>query len=108
MRLTYIDTVSTGKNIKRLFKESGLTMDEFAEMMGLTGTRTLFKWFNGSAVPKTDNLITMKFIFNTSIDEILVGIDEGDDSKSSPSPIYRPYYNNFNNNLMHQSHSRAA
>lgn len=87
MRLTSIDTKATGQNIKHLFKESGLSMEEFAEAMGLTGPRTIFKWFSGDAVPKTDNLITMKFLFNTSIDEILVGIDEGDDH-SSPSNFF--------------------
>lgn len=88
MRLTTIDTVTTGKNIKRLFKESGMSMDEFVEIMGLTGPRTIFKWFTGEAVPKADHLITMKYIFNTSLDDILVGIDKGDDKMSSPSNIY--------------------
>lgn len=94
-----IDAQTTGSNIKRLFLCSGLSIESFAEEVGVS-ERTIYKWFKGDAIPKTDNLIVMKYLFHANLDDILIGINRSEDKEkgdANASPfnfIYRVSFSN--------------
>lgn len=66
-----VDMVQTGKNIRRLRAQSGLSASDLQSALGLSSTRAIFKWQRGDSVPSVDNLVVLAFLFGVRIDDIL-------------------------------------
>lgn len=66
-----VDMVKTGQNIKNLRKNAGLSVDDIQNALGLSSPRAIFKWQRGDCLPTVDNLVTLSFLFNVPIDDIL-------------------------------------
>ena len=73
-----IDMERTGKNIAKLRKESGYSVQQLSDIMGFTSPQAVYKWQHGKCLPTVDNLVFLSKIFNTSMDSILV-LNEGRD-----------------------------
>lgn len=67
-----IDLVRTGENIKKLRKESGLSVRDLQEILGLRTSQAIYKWQQGVSLPTVDNLIILAKLWGKTIDEILV------------------------------------
>ena len=61
-----------GKFFKELRKEKGMTQEQFAEHMNVSG-RTVSRWETGSNMPDLDILIEMADFFEVDIRELLDG-----------------------------------
>ena len=61
-----------GERIKGLQIASGYSVREISEQAFLT-TAAIYKILNGRCIPKTDNLVFLSLILNTTIDYILLG-----------------------------------
>lgn len=72
MRIPTIDTVATGKNIKKMREESGLTVSKLQSKLMLAIPNAIYKWQRGDSLPSIDNLVALSAIFNVKIDDILV------------------------------------
>ena len=59
-----------GEKIYKLRKEMGLSQNQLAEMLGLSG-KTVSKWENGGGLPQIDALKKLSDIFGVSADELL-------------------------------------
>lgn len=57
-------------NLKKLRKVKGLSQIELAKKLGVS-QETVSKWESGKVIPDIKNLISMKTIFNVSIDYLL-------------------------------------
>ena len=57
-------------NLKKLRKVKGLSQIELAKQLGVS-QETVSKWESGKVIPDIKNLISMKTIFNVSIDYLL-------------------------------------
>lgn len=83
--LPRIDLKATGKNIRRLMEESGLTPSDIQDAMCFTSVQAIYKWFYGKNMPTLDNLVILAQMFGVTIDNIVVverGADDGCKSES--------------------------
>ena len=67
-----IDPVKTGKNIRKMIRDNGMTMVNAAGKLGLADKSTLYKWIRGDALPGIDNMLALSILLNVSINDILV------------------------------------
>ena len=72
-----MDLKKIGQFLKRLRKETGMTQEQFAEMMGVSG-RTVSRWETGSNMPDLDILIQIADYYEVEIKEILDGERKGE------------------------------
>ena len=66
-----IDLAETGRNIERLRKESGLSVKELQEKIGLGSIQSIYRWQRGETLPTVDNLVLLAEIFEVEVDEII-------------------------------------
>lgn len=62
----------TGRNIMRLRKESGLSVNELQRILGFATPQAIYKWQQGKTLPSLDNLVALAAVFGVRIDDILV------------------------------------
>lgn len=67
-----MDQKKIGGFLKELRKEKGLTQEQFAEMMGVSG-RTVSRWETGANMPDLSILIQIADYYNVDMKEILDG-----------------------------------
>lgn len=67
-----IDMVATGKKIKKLRQDAGLTVKDLQEMFGFTTPQAIYKWQRGTAMPTIDNLVVLAVVFDVPIDDIII------------------------------------
>ena len=72
MRVPYINTVATGKNINRMRMEAGFTVKDMQAVFGFATPQAIYKWIHGTAMPTIDNLVILAAILDVTIDEIIV------------------------------------
>ena len=70
-----IDTIATGKNIKRLRQEEGLTINDLQEALGFETPYSIYRWQKGDTVPSVDSLVILADIFDVTMDDIVVRIE---------------------------------
>ena len=67
-----MDQKKTGRFLRELRKESGLTQEQLSEKMGVTN-RTVSRWENGVNMPDFDLVIELANLYEVSIEELLDG-----------------------------------
>lgn len=67
-----IDLCATGKNIKRLRKENGMSVTQLQEFFGFEYPNAIYKWQKGMSLPTVDNLLALSVLFRVNMNEILV------------------------------------
>jgi len=67
-----VDQKKIGSFLKELRKEKGITQEQFAEVLSVSG-RTVSRWETGSNMPDISLLINIAEYFNVSIPEIING-----------------------------------
>ena len=70
-----IDAEATGKRIKMLMEEKGLSQADLARKLNMT-PMAVSKWVRGMTVPSVDTTKALTKIFECSYQDILVGNDE--------------------------------
>ena len=68
----YYDLVESGKRIKNLRKEKGLSQNALAETLGIN-VKTVSKAERGIIGLSVDNLIQISSYFNVSLDYLILG-----------------------------------
>lgn len=71
-----IDMQATGRRIRELREQNGFSVREISEYMGFSEPQAVYKWQSGQSLPTVDNLLALSKIFQTSIEDILIGDDE--------------------------------
>jgi hypothetical protein len=69
-----IDPAATGKNIRRLRLERGMTVRDLQSYFGFEEPRAIYKWQNGETLPSVDNLYALGNLFGVPMDQILVPV----------------------------------
>ena len=80
-----LDTRAIGARIKELRKANHLTVEDIARFMGFESEQAVYKWQRGDSLPTVDNLYALSRLFDTSVDVILTGDKEKDESPSLSS-----------------------
>ena len=66
-----IDSIATGKTIKRLRKENGLTVRDIQDYFGFDAPQAIYKWQEGKTTPTVDNLIALAKLFDIPVESII-------------------------------------
>ena len=72
--------MNLGENLKKLRKENNLSQEQLADKLNIS-RQAISKWESGKAYPDIDNLILLRNIFNTTIDDLVLREDKVDDNK---------------------------
>jgi len=67
-----MDQKKIGSFLKELRKEKGITQEEFAEKLNVSG-RSISRWETGSSMPDISLLVEISEFFDVSIPEIING-----------------------------------
>lgn len=67
-----INMEDTGRNIRRLRENAGLTVKDIQDIFGFATPQEIYKWQRGTAMPTLDNLVVLSVGLEVTIDEILV------------------------------------
>ncbi len=78
-----LNPIATGNRIKELRKENHIKIDDIVSFMGFESQQSVYKWQRGESLPTVDNLYALSRLFGTTVDDILVGYDEEEQSSSS-------------------------
>ena len=92
MEYPVIDAVATGARIKALRKAHHLKVEDVARFMGFESQQAVYKWQRGDSLPTVDNLYALSRLFETSMDDILRGSKE--ENESSLLPLYTDNFEN--------------
>lgn len=72
-----MDQIKTGRFLREMRKEKGLTQEQLAEKLGVSN-RSVSRWENGRNMPDFDLVTEMAHIYEISIEEILSGERKND------------------------------
>ena len=72
--------MNLGENLKNLRKENNLSQEQLAEKLNIS-RQAISKWESGKAYPDIDNLILLRNIFNTTLDNLVIGNNKVDNNK---------------------------
>ena len=67
-----IDPIRTGANIRKLRHERKISVAKLSNFF-LIARNSIYKWERGETLPSLDNLYSLAWIFNVTVDELLVG-----------------------------------
>lgn len=84
MEYPVLDVIAIGARIKELRKAHHYTVEDVARFMGFESEQAVYKWQRGDSLPTVDNLFALSRLLDTTVDEILTGEMEEDDSPSLP------------------------
>ena len=72
MRMPFINTVATGRNIDRLRAEAGLSVRDIQMVFGFATPQAIYKWIHGTSLPTIDNMVILAAMLDVTLDEIVV------------------------------------
>lgn len=67
-----ISKIETGRRIRRMMAENGVTVREVQEEMGLESPQAVYKWLNARAMPSTENLLILAKLLRVPMEELIV------------------------------------
>ena len=91
-----MDQVKIGNFLKKLRKEKGITQEQLAEILNVSG-RTVSRWENGNNMPDIDILIELADFYEVDIRELIDGErkSENMDKKTKETVIKAAEYMNM-------------
>ena len=72
-----MDQKRVGQFLKQLRKEKGITQEEFAEKIGVSG-RTVSRWETGSNMPDISLLVEIADFYDVDVREIIEGVKKSE------------------------------
>jgi transcriptional regulator with XRE-family HTH domain len=70
-KMTTINTIATGANIKAMMKARQMTTADIQKACGFGTPQAIFKWFRGDTMPTIDNMVILAEMFDVTVDEII-------------------------------------
>ena len=74
-----ISKEETGKRIRRLLAECGITVRDVQEELELDSPQSVYKWLKGKALPSLDNLLVLGCMLDLPVEQLLVLEGEEDE-----------------------------
>ena len=75
-----VDQVKIGNFLKKLRKEKGITQEQLAEILNVSG-RTVSRWETGNNMPDISILVDIADYYDISIPEIISGKEKRNDER---------------------------
>ena len=67
-----IDLEATGKNIKKLRENAGLSVQKLANIFEFENVQVIYQWQKGKHLPSLENLFLLSCLFKKDINEIVL------------------------------------
>ena len=67
-----IDSVATGRRLKELCEQKGLSPHDIRDLMDLNDERIVYYWFSGRYLPSLSNLYLLSQLLDCTINSLLV------------------------------------
>ena len=74
-----IDATATGRRIRELRDLNGLRITDISDALGFYEPQAVYKWMRGECLPTLRNMYRLSILFNTTIDDIVRGAEDGED-----------------------------
>ncbi len=81
-----LNAAAIGKRIRDLRIANHLKVEDVRDYMGFESLQAVYKWQRGESLPTVDNLYALSKLFGTSMDYIVEGSREEDES---PLPCFK-------------------
>ena len=72
MNAPLVNAVETGKNIKRLREEKGITVKELQKIFGFNTPQAIYRWQRGEILPCLDNLLVLAKILDVQVENLII------------------------------------
>lgn len=69
---TVIDLLRTGKRLRCLVEWHGYSIRDIQFYLGLSYPQSIYRWFNGEALPSVDHLLRLSELFHMHMEDLLV------------------------------------
>ena len=67
-----INMAKTGKNIKQLMDDVGMTALDLQRIFGFGSRNPIYRWINGENLPTLDNILILSDALSVPVEQILV------------------------------------
>ena len=67
-----VDMKKTGVHMKELFDKKNISVAEIQKKLGLKSLQSVYRWYNGEALPTVDHLYSLACMLHVPIEELLV------------------------------------
>ena len=67
-----VDMKKTGVHIKELFDKKNISVAEIQKELGLKSPQSVYRWYNGEAMPTVEHLYSLASMLHVPIEELLV------------------------------------
>ena len=74
-----IDATATGRRIRELRDLNGLRITDISDALGFYEPQAVYKWMRGECLPTLRNMYRFSILFNTTIDDIVRGAEDGEE-----------------------------
>ena len=71
MQFPMIDPKATGRRLKALLSEKGISVKEISGSLGLSSVQAVYKWLRGESIPGIDNLLALSALLETPVEQLL-------------------------------------
>ena len=68
-----IDRFRTGKLIKSMMEEKGITAKDIREYFNFSSVQSIYHWLEGKSLPTLDNIYGLSDLLGVPVDELLAG-----------------------------------
>ena len=72
MSYPVIDVRKTGRRIRELREQNGMSVKNLQEIFGFTSPQAIYKWQWGQTLPDISNLLVLAKLWHVSVENILV------------------------------------
>jgi len=86
MDFSPFDLSSIGERIRSMRKAMGITPRYIADELMLGSVQAVYKWERGEGLPAIENLYALSVLFNTTIEEILLGKKNNNEKEKADAP----------------------
>lgn len=73
-----LDRKATGRNIRRLIAERGLTAKQVSDALGNTSSNTVLNWSNGKYSPNLESVVALASLLDVEVTDIIVSTGKND------------------------------
>lgn len=75
-----LDAILSGQKIHDRILQSGYSIKEIQNMLGLECPQSVYRWLKGRSMPSIDNLYMLSQILDVHMEDLLVSMDAADHS----------------------------
>ena len=75
-----LDAILSGQKIHGRILQSGYSIKEIQNMLGLECPQSVYRWLKGRSMPSIDNLYMLSQILDVHMQDLLVSMDAADHS----------------------------